>query len=170
MPVIWVDGWRSRESRSWSSYLRNKGWKKHDETVFIFNDAQMTYWDVQLWNSFFKSIHDFDCYVIVFASYGSPTSLDVRNTNMFLPKHQRVTLRRVDYKYGLQPVGVLLMRPEFDDLISKCYPPERHPFDIIFLDSVFSLTIGHAGAVSDLLKVTISPEDVCSFTMKALIS
>jgi len=170
MPVIWVDGWRSRESRSWSSYLRNKGWKKYDETVFIFNDAQMTYWDVELWNSFFKSIHDFDCYVIVFASYGSPTSLDVRITNMRLPKCQRVTLCRVDYKYSPQPVGVLLMRPEFDDLISKCYPPERHPFDITFLDSVFSLTIGHAGAVSDLLKVTISPEDVCSFTMKALIS
>jgi len=165
--VIWVDGWRDRETRSWSSYLRSKGWKSGDETVFIFDEAQETYWDTNLWNMFFKSIHDYCYTAIVFASYGSPTSTGVKNTSMVIT--QRVTLSPTDDEDGLPPIGILLTRLEFQDLIAERYPSEQHSFHATFLDGIFSLTAGHAGAVSDLLDVILASDKVCSFTMNALV-
>ena len=154
----------SHEVQSWSTYLERKGWKAFDETVFIFDEAQLTYWDGSgLWNSFFKSIHEYDCRAIIFANYGSPTVTGVKDTNMFIPDPKRVTLHPIDYKDGRQPVGILLTRPEFDDLMSRRYPPEQHSFHPSFLDAVFSLTAGHVGAVCDLLEVILSLGHVGSF-------
>jgi hypothetical protein len=167
VPVIWVDGWRGRETRSWSSYLRSKGWRARDETVLIFDEAQETYWDTELWNVFFKSIHDYCATAIVFASYGSPTSTGVKNTNMYIT--QRVTLSPIDDDDGLPPIVILLTRLEFEDLIAGCYPSEQHSFHATFLDGIFNLTAGHAGAVSDLLDVILASDKVCSFTMNTLV-
>ena len=88
---------------------------------------------------------------------------------MFIPDPSRVTLHPIDYKDGRQPVGLLLTRPEFDDLVSRRYPSEQHSFHATFLDSIFSLTVGHVGAVCDLLAVILALDDVCSLTMTALI-
>jgi hypothetical protein len=155
----------SDHTRSWGSYFRRKGWKKWDKTVFIFDEAQLTYWDFNLWNSFFKSIHDFECYAIVFASYGSPTSTDVRDTNMVISNPQRVSLTPIDYEDGLPPVGMLLTRSEFGDLVSKRYPSEQTSFHPTLLDSIFSITAGHAGAASDILEVILALDDVCPFAV-----
>jgi hypothetical protein len=169
LPVIWIDSWMSVESRSWWSYLKKKGWKAGNETVLIFDQAHLMYWHTDIWNSFLKSIHEYNCRAIIFANYGSPTSTGVKNTNMFIPDPSRVTLHPIDYKDGRQPVGLLLTRPEFDDLVSRRYPSEQHSFHATFLDSIFSLTVGHVGAVCDLLAVILALDDVCSLTMTALI-
>ena len=75
--IVWINGWPAsvKESGIYESYLQQKGWALNQETVFIFDEAQATYTDGVLWNSFFKTIHLFAlCRAIVFCSYGS-TSL-----------------------------------------------------------------------------------------------
>ena len=71
-------GWNITEVQNnggWEKYLnRVEGWVPGEKTVFIFDDAQGTYEDLNLWSTFFKNITPFDDeFVIAFASYGSPT-------------------------------------------------------------------------------------------------
>ena len=76
--VIWLDGWplqKVEDIGGYSAYLKGKGWVQGEKTVFIFDEAQLSYRDMALWVSFFKSMHfNRDRRAIVFASYGSPSS------------------------------------------------------------------------------------------------
>jgi len=58
--VIWVSEWpvnEVEESGGYYAYLVNvKGWKKEVNTVFIFDDAEQTYWDGPLWRNFFREL------------------------------------------------------------------------------------------------------------------
>lgn len=58
-------------------------------------DSQLPYWDVVLWNSFFKDVnqHTFGRWTIVFASNGSPYSrFQIKGAPIRLIDKQRVTL------------------------------------------------------------------------------
>ena len=45
------------------------------DVVLIFDEAQASYNDGDLWNNLFKSIDNYPhCRAIVFTSYGSPTT------------------------------------------------------------------------------------------------
>ena len=84
---------------------------------------------------------------------------------MVIPSPSRVTLHPIDYNDDRQPVGLLLTRPEFDDLVSRRYPSEQHSFDATFLDLTYSLTVGHVGAVCELLKAILDLDQVCPFAV-----
>jgi len=49
------------ESGGYCAYLEHvKGWDKGTNTVFIFDNAQLTYWDEQLWVDFFRVLRDYN--------------------------------------------------------------------------------------------------------------
>jgi hypothetical protein len=164
--VIWVSGWPVEEVKKFGGaygYLsRRKRWVLEKKTVFIFNDAQMSYNDRQLWNDFFKTMHGYDKRrAIAFTSYGSPTSrVCKQGTPLEWSDGQTMILRPLHHGDGLPPVGLLFSREEFDDLISKHYPSQGYYFDSSFFDSVFSLTGGHVGAVLGFMMAIVS-HDVC---------
>src|ERR1700742_2120354 len=76
--IIWINGWPQEEvarTGGWRHYLERKGWIQMERTVFIFDEAQLSYTDWDLWIGFLKSMHDFkDRRAIAFVSYGSPAS------------------------------------------------------------------------------------------------
>jgi len=116
------------KSHGYSDYLEHKtGWKKEMNTVFIFDEAQLTYWDTNLWGEFFAKMMDYkNLCAIALTGYGSPSSRK--------SERQRVTLKAVSHDDGLPPVGLLLSREEMNLLFS----PEHG--DSSFFDALFILT------------------------------
>ena len=161
--VIFVNMWPAEglmTTGGYDSYLRERGWTPGKDTVFIFDNAEVTYTDADLWSGLFKSIHDYlNRRAILFSSYGSPNSLvDIRGTLIYLDDSQRVTLRPVDHQDDLSAVGLLLSRDEFNDLIEIEYPYQEYPnlahhFHQSFFDNVFAVTNGHVGAVRDFISI-----------------
>ena len=160
--VIWISGWPVEEVKRFGGaygYLyRRKGWVPEKKTVFIFDDAQMSYKNMELWNDFFKTMHGYNnCRAIAFTSYGSPTSrVYTQGTPLEWANVQTVILRPLNHGDGLPPVGLLFSWEEFDDLISRLYPNQEYYFDSSFFDSVFSLTGGHVGAVLGFMAAIVS--------------
>ena len=165
--IIWIYGWPLKdvkESGNYRSYLEQQGWVEREKTVFIFDEAQLSYEDAQLWGEFFKSMHDHEeCRAIVFASYGCPTSrISIKGTPMVIPDPQRVTLRHVAHEDGFPPTGLLFTRSEFNDLVIKHYPSSVFYFHSSFFDALFDITNGHVGAIHDFTGIIIA-DDVGSF-------
>jgi len=157
--VIWIFGWKRdnvAECGGWYYYLnKRKGWIPGKDTVFIFDEAQVTYKDVELWNELFKGIHDYpDRRAIAFASYGSPSSLiDIQGTPIFIAPAARVSLLPTAHEDNLPAAGLLFTLAEFDELVSKQYPDSEHHFHSSFLDMVFEITEGHVGAMYSFLNI-----------------
>ena len=130
-------------------------------TVFIFDEAQLTYVDGDLWSRFFKSMRDHkNRRAIIFTSFGSPSSrITIAGFPIHLSDHQRVTLRAVQHDDNLPPVGLFFTRTEFNDLVSLRYPSANYPFHTSFLDRIFDITNGHVGAIVDFIG-TILAHDV----------
>lgn len=123
--------------------------------MFIFDEAQLSYWDLDLWTGFFKEIRGDtpDRWAIAFASYGSASSrFKIQGSPIWLNDLQRVTLRAIDHDDGLPAVGLLFSQEEMDDLVSVLYQSCRY-FDPSFFVSVFHVSAGHIGAICDFLKV-----------------
>jgi hypothetical protein len=139
------------------------GWDKHEPTVFIFDEAQLSYWDGDLWNNLFKCMSFTECRAIAFASYGRPTShITIAGTPIFIEDAQRVTLRPIQYDDDIASVGLFFTRTEFDDLVTKRYP--MNCLDSSFLDNVFDLTGGHVGAFLDFIKIVVN-HNVSTFAL-----
>jgi hypothetical protein len=166
--IIWIEGWPRNEINAkggWQNYFeQEKGWVKGNKTVFVFDEGQLSYGDLNLWNSFSKSIAENpDPYpdpnsdserVIIFASYGSPSSrFAIEGTPMVLNDVQRVTLRAIQHDDNQPAVGLYFTQAEFDDLVSKRYPSSRYSFHASFFDGLFRLTQGHIGATKDFIAV-----------------
>jgi len=158
--VIWVQGWPPKPVHEggphWKDYLKTMGWDQSEQTVFIFDEAQLSKWDGDLWNNFFKPISSFpQRRAIIFTSYGSPYShITIAGTPIFIEDAQRVTLRPIQYDDGTASVGLLFTQTEFDDLVTKQYP--KNHFDSSFLNNVFDLTGGHVGAFLDFIKIIVN--------------
>jgi hypothetical protein len=165
--VIWVG---SRvddvaECGGWYSYLeKRKGWIPGEDTVFIFDEAQLTYKDGALWNELFKCMHDYpDRRVIAFASYGSPSSLiDIQGTPIFVSSMARISLLPTAHEDNLPAAGLLFTPAEFNELVSKQYSDSEYHFHPSFLDMVFEITDGHVGAMYSFLH-SILGSDVMYF-------
>ena len=137
--------------------------------MFIFDDAQVSYKDMDLWEYFFKSIHLYsNRRAIVFTRYGTPRSwVHAPGVNIKWAELQKVTLHSDDHHIDrdhidrdhILPVGLFLPRKEFNGLISRQYPNPEYHFHLSFLDSVFDLTEGHVGAVLAFMMV-ITMHDV----------
>jgi hypothetical protein len=164
--IIIVRSWDQDKFESyggWDQFFQRKmGWVRGKKTVFIFDDAQVSYGDSELWLEFFKNHKVFNVpYVIGFARYGGPTS-SIHGQDSFFTQHtpvvindsHRVTLRPIDHLDGLDPVGLLFTRTEFDDLIHKQYSSDQHHyFHPSFFDGVYNLTGGHIGAIQDFMGI-----------------
>jgi hypothetical protein len=166
--IILISGWPLEEVKEiggWRAYLRHEfGWVQGQKTVLIFDEAQLSYEDPSLWNELFKNIHFYaNVFAIAFASYGSPTSrLSIKGTPFFVSDSQRITLRPIDHGDGLNAVGLLFSRMEFDELIHKQFSSSGYYFHPSFFDAVFDLTGGHVGAIRDFVQITTG-HDVCFF-------
>ncbi|KAF8232682.1 hypothetical protein L208DRAFT_1360846 [Tricholoma matsutake] len=121
----------------------------------LFDEGQDSYDDHLLWNGFLKGVGDgfYPWYhVILFCSYGSPSSRPVPHdigTPLALCDAARISLWP---REGLEEsIGILFKRSEFDEVVSRF---ERqlslHP-DL--LDLIFDWTVGHAGAVVEILRM-----------------
>ena len=119
----------------------------------LFDEGQDSYEDHFFWNGFFKGVVDglYSHYrVVLFCSYGSPSSRPVPHhigTPLVLRDAARISL------WPQEPgsVGILLNRPEFDEVVSLFdRPVDLHP-DL--LDLIFEWTVGHVGAVVEMLRV-----------------
>lgn len=161
--VIFLDLWPYddvKKEGGYRPYLRSKGWEENVETVFIFDNGETTYVDQSLWFGFFKSIQGYrGLHAIVFTSRGSPSTSLIGPTPFNVTEPQMVTLRAIQHQDDLPAVGLFFSQDEFDDFISKTYPLQECRFDSSFLDYVFNVTSGHAGAIHDLLSV-IAAHDV----------
>jgi hypothetical protein len=127
---------------------------QRDSIAFLlFDDGQDTYCDPYLWNSFIKEVGDgkYPYYrVVMFCSYGSPSSQPVSykiGTPPILHAAARISLRPVE---GGSSIGILLQWSEFLEVVSRSERPLNvHP-DL--LSMVFDWTVGHVGAVVELLR------------------
>jgi len=158
--VIWISGWKHddvKECGGWYYYLKQKGWIPGKDTVFIFDEAQVTYNDGGLWNDLFKGIQDYpDRRAIAFASYGSPSSsIVIEGTPIFIAPATRVSLLPTAHEDNLPAAGLLFTLAEFDELVSKQYPDREYHFDRFFLDMVFEITEGHVGAIHSFLSIIL---------------
>ncbi len=165
--VIWVSRWpreKVEKARGYRRHLRDEmHWVEGNNTVFIFDEGQSTYWDKDLWNDFFKNFKLYgERKAVVFSSYGSPSSLMLieEGTPIHLKDEQRVSLKAVAHGDHLPPVGLLFTRDELDELVSVFYPQSTHYFHESFFRLPFLLTGGHAGAVCEFLTI-IAGHDVC---------
>lgn len=115
----------------------------------------MTYWDLLFWNGFLKTINSHSkIRVVLFASYGSPSTPST-DTSVIISENQKITLRHMDHGDGTGKVGLLFTREECQELVDK---RESNNFDSGFVDGLYDLTTGHAGALSDLLDIVARHE------------
>ncbi len=169
--IIWIYGWPTKaERRNYRSYLQEKGWIEYAKTVFIFDEAQESYHDIELWTGFFKSMRAHrERRAIVLCSYGSPASrISFREIPLVVTDAQRVTLRHIDHKDHLPPVGLFFTLSEFNDLVTKNYPSPQFHFHSSFFDTLFRVTNGHVGAIQDFISIIIA-DDVSSFALKKMM-
>jgi len=133
----------------YNQWLRTQGWDFPIDGVLIIDEAQLSYWDHDLWLRGLKSITSSTPYMIIlFASYGSAgRNLLSTSTPMRVLEEQLVGLARGPSS----PVGLLLMEEEMEGVAKKRFP--NHRFDKSLLDYVYNLTSGHVGACCDALEV-----------------
>ena len=81
--------------------LKSIGWSVDRDTVFIFDNAESTYVDSDLWTGLFKNLHDYPRpRAIMFSSYGSPSRFITGRGSRFCVKSlQMVTLRAVTVQH-----------------------------------------------------------------------
>ena len=160
-----------------------KGWPREDGTTIqdrihkriksysassgklylLFDNAQDTYWDVHLWENFFKDVvqHGSGPLAILFCSYGSPGTKPVEydeGNPPILPLSSRISLTPSHddtNDSGFPPIGLLFSREEFKEAVD-CFrgaDVTRIRVEQELRQILFEWTMGHAGAVGDLLTV-----------------
>ncbi|KAJ7132316.1 hypothetical protein C8R44DRAFT_977950 [Mycena epipterygia] len=121
----------------------------------LFDEAQTTYTDADLWATFLKELPD-NFFVILFVSYGNQTSKDpalVGTPNNILP-HLRMGLRptqhgRPDDRYI---PGLYFTLSEFKEVAGKRTQTQELPaLDEDIAEWVFVTSGGHIGAIDSML-------------------
>jgi hypothetical protein len=119
----------------------------------LFDDGQDTYSDKHLWNSFVKEVGEglYPYYrIVMFCSYGSPSSQPV-SYDIGTPPTLRAAARISLWPVEGSSIGLLLQQSEFLEVVSRFERPLNvHP-DL--LSMVFDWTVGHVGAVVELLRL-----------------
>jgi hypothetical protein len=148
--VTYISSWDRREVTD-TGWLAGPGhdWKSESRSVLIIDEAQMSYWDFQFWNTFVKGITtDQTDRVILLASYANPAVAPGANP-VIIPLFRQITLRPIDHDDGLPSAGLLLTRSEYTGL--RIVTDER--FDQSLIDGIFHISGGHVGAIRDLVEV-----------------
>lgn len=160
-------GWPSNLSFAESqNYLENmlglardQLFKAHD-TIICIDDAQSTYYDEELW-SFLKILDSGGASFILFRSYGiaGPEPVEVKSgTPPRFGKLQRISLQWEENPSMDPPIGLLLLRDEAYDLISRCCAQNANKPVISseFSELLYKLSGGHAGALSGLVETVVN--------------
>jgi len=134
------------------------------KTYLLFDNAQDTYWDTDLWENFFKDRVQLKVgpTAVLFCSYGSPSYRPIQykhGTPLRLAPCARMSLKptHCDHDYH-KPFSLLFSRPEFEQAITlvKTFDGQRLQMENILRDTVFTWTAGHAGAVGGILECVAS--------------
>ena len=148
--------------------------RRNDLAYPLFDDAQESYQDESLWNDFFKRAcgRGYICYhIILFCSYGSPSSRPVCHrvgAPLVLRDAARISLWPREGSESDRLIGMLLNRSEFDEVVSRFECPlNLHP-DL--LDLIFGWTVGHVGAVIEMLHIISSQVNLPSETHVVCVS
>lgn len=119
-------------------------------TFLLFDEGQVSYQDDMLWNDFLKGVHDrlYNNYcVILFCSYRSPSACPLVYKRGTLPVLSHAAL--VSLRPTKKSIGLLLNRDGFDQVVARHHRKlNLHP-DL--LDDLFNWTVGHVGAIVQLL-------------------
>ena len=127
-----INEWPKESETDWNPHLIKR--VKSYPTVgpgtryLLFNNAQDTYWDVSLWENFFKSV--VQClhgpfFAVLFCSYGNPGErpLDYDSgTPLRLPSGACISLTPShNDSLGLQypPIGLFFSREEFEEAVDR---------------------------------------------------
>jgi len=129
-----------------------------EKTYILFDNGQDTYWDTEIWENFFKDHQQRrnGYRIILFCSYGSASKRIVNydhGTPGIIRPRARVSLRRTTVAADYEPVGLLLNREEFNDVVDRSAVVLLSP-DL--QDFIFDSTDGHVGAVMGTLEALSS--------------
>ncbi|KAK2462614.1 hypothetical protein APHAL10511_005347 [Amanita phalloides] len=163
--VYRFSSWKSSESDAILDGIDDVYFHHGGRAFLLFDDAQDTYGDDELWSQFFKNVADRllgQYHVITFCSYGSSGHRPVdtrRGTAVTLGDVARITLWPRITADGKEVNGLFLDRQEFNEIVV------RHGLLNINSDVsqlIFDWTKGHVGAVVGILdlvsnKVCLSP-------------
>jgi len=125
-----------------------------ENTYLLFDNGQDTYWDTEPWENFFKDHQQRrkGYHIILFCSYGSASKRVVdykHGTPGLVRPRARISLRRTTVASNREPVGLLLNREEFGDVLERAAEVLLDP-DL--QDFIFESTDGHVGAVMSVLE------------------
>jgi hypothetical protein len=150
-PIYTLSSWHRTPDETLFDYFRSKEApfprRPRLTTYVFFDDAQETYEDNDLWNTFLKDVEATNFRVVLFCNYGSPTNQVVthpKGTPTRLRHAARVSLRPSDDGAP----GLLLSPEEYEDVI--CHYHEAS-IEFELRDLIFGWTAGHVGAVTDIL-------------------
>jgi hypothetical protein len=142
-----------------SQRIKTRPWFSSRKVHLLFDNAQDTYWDELLWENFFKDTvqHGSGPLAILFCSYGSPSIRPVEydiGTPPIIPPTARISLSPFYDHSGFPPIGLLFSQEEFEEAVDRFRGPDssRIRVDQGLRQKLFEVTMGHAGAVGDLLK------------------
>lgn len=129
-------------------WLETRGWNFPPGGVLIIDEAQLSYWDQELWLDLKSISPDTPYMIILFASYGSASRNLLSQTTPFkVHEEQLVGLSRGPRS----SIGLLLTEEETKGVMEKKFPD--HQFDESLLTTIYRLTSGHVGAYCDALAV-----------------
>ncbi|KAJ8596641.1 hypothetical protein M405DRAFT_928653 [Rhizopogon salebrosus TDB-379] len=142
------------ECHDYLEELAANGWNRHDSSVLILDEGQVTYWNDSLWTFFSDVLGQKQPYkhrVAISCGQASPTGPSAQDLVMplQLALHKTVTLCPIDHQDGTPPAGVFFTLREVGDLISTRYYGDH--FTPGFVDWVHQFTGGHPGSTIDLL-------------------
>ncbi|KIL64578.1 hypothetical protein M378DRAFT_163026 [Amanita muscaria Koide BX008] len=127
-------------------------------TFLLMDEAQESFEDSYLWNKSLKNIIDSrgSCYrVVVFCSYGHPSTPGKgcsQGTPTDVARAARMTLWPRKVESG-EVSGLLLDWDEFNEVVSRFN--KELVIDLDLSQKIFELTVGHVGAVCELLRLIL---------------
>jgi hypothetical protein len=152
-------------------------WQVLSNTVFIFDEAQLSYVDNEFWVDYLKPIatspHKFSPLVILFSSYGSPGTFahEVSGSSPVpLSRKQHVSVRPLASNNGCASLYFTLV--EFEDAVErfsrlKSNEYERYRLDPALSRYLFEFTSGHPAAVRMVLEL-LGDSKVSRYTFSLL--
>ena len=166
--VVFLNGWHN--VRNPRTHLVNEckacgyyGVEPHTLTdanvVFIFDEAQQSFYDSDLWTGIIKtqSGNHAGMRICLFSSYGSPstgpTQFPLGTTPIHFGASQRISITASPFAENGR-VCLFYSQEEFEDVVSRrCSDPTgKFELDPVARKYLYSITNGHPSATTALLK------------------
>ncbi len=138
-------------------------WQILPNTVFVFDEAQLSYHDHEFWVDYLKPVatspHKYSPHVIMFSSYGSPGTFAhelLGSAPVPLRPEQRVSVRPLKSNNGR--ASLYFNQAEFEDAVERFSNLRTNDYEQYCLDPalrqyLFDFTSGHPAAVRMVLEL-----------------